>query len=62
MKEITMQASLSQSAIAWKAYILGMKDGIEAFAYWKDGIEYVGTCGRTKKEAFVMVDKGELPL
>lgn len=33
------------------AYLQGYIDGLSAFAHWKDGIEYVGTCGSTLKKA-----------
>ena len=26
-------------------------DGLRAFAWWKDGVQYVGSCGTTLKEA-----------
>jgi len=32
-------------------YYDGYIDGLTAFAWWKDGTQYVGTCGRTLKEA-----------
>jgi len=33
------------------AYWDGVRDGLRRFAWWKDGTEYVGTCGTTLKEA-----------
>lgn len=27
------------------AYLEGLTNGIEAFAWWKNGTQYVGTCG-----------------
>jgi hypothetical protein len=30
-----------------EAYFLGKRDGVRAYAWWKDGIQYVGTTGRT---------------
>lgn len=33
------------------AYDLGYRNGLEAYAYWRDGIEYVGTNGRTLDQA-----------
>ena len=30
-----------------KAY----NEGLSAFAWWKDGVQYVGTCGTTLKSA-----------
>lgn len=38
-----------QAEISYKA---GMKQGIWLFAWWKDGEQYVGTSGRTLKEAY----------
>lgn len=45
----------------WKAaleiaYVDGKKEGIRLFAWWKDGVQYVGTCGKTLEEALKEVD------
>ena len=32
-------------------YKLGVKEGLTRYAYWKDGVQYVGTCGTTLIEA-----------
>ncbi|KKK71508.1 hypothetical protein LCGC14_2913250 [marine sediment metagenome] len=29
----------------------GYRDGLRAYAWWKDGVQYVGTCGITLKQA-----------
>lgn len=42
-----------------EVYYAGMRDGIRAFAHWKDGVQYVGTCGRTLKEAIQHIDVEE---
>lgn len=39
------------------AFPLGVKEGIRLYAWWKDGIQYVGTTGRTLKEALEEIDK-----
>lgn len=31
--------------------LLGLIEGVELFAWWKDGEQFVGTCGRTLKTA-----------
>jgi exonuclease VII small subunit len=31
--------------------------GIKRFAWWKDGVEYVGTCGLTLEQALKEVDE-----
>ena len=33
------------------AWLKGYLAGLETFAWWKDGTQYVGTCGTTLKEA-----------
>lgn len=38
-----------------KAYYEGIKDGIRMYAWWKDGMQYVGTTGRTLLEAHAEV-------
>ena len=43
----------AQAEISFKA---GIKEGIWMFAWWKDGVQYVGTCGKTLKEALDEVD------
>lgn len=43
----------AQAEISFKA---GMKQGIWLFAWWKDGVQYVGTTGRTLKEALKEVE------
>ena len=42
-----------------KAYFNGVREGITQFAYWKDGVQYVGTCGQTLKHALELIDKEE---
>jgi len=32
-------------------YKRGFIDGMREFAWWKDGVEYVGTCGVTLEKA-----------
>jgi hypothetical protein len=29
----------------------GMREGVALYAYWKDGVQYVGTTGKTLKKA-----------
>ena len=37
-------------------YFEGVKEGIRMYAWWRDGIQYVGTTGLTLKEALVRID------
>lgn len=36
-----------------EAYKEGLEEGIRKYAWWKDGVEYVGTTGKTLKEALM---------
>ena len=40
-----------------KSYWLGVRDGLIRFAWWKDGTQYVGTCGKTLSEALESIDE-----
>jgi hypothetical protein len=40
-----------------KAYYKGLKEGVWRFAWMKDGVYYVGTTGKTLKEALMDIDK-----
>lgn len=33
------------------AYDMGYIDGLSAYAWWKDGVQYVGSCGTTLVKA-----------
>ena len=39
-----------------KAYKQGFIDGLVCFAHWKDGTEYIGTCGTTLKSAIAVAE------
>lgn len=43
-------------------FLRGVIAGLTAFAWWKDGTQYVGTCGTTLKAAIEAARKGELHL
>ena len=40
-----------------RAYGQGLITGIRRFAWWKDGVQYVGSCGKTLKEALAEAAK-----
>lgn len=42
-----------------KAYYNGIREGIEQYAHWKDGMQYVGNCGTTLKKALERIDAEE---
>lgn len=44
----------------YKYYIEGVITGLEAYAWWKDGTQYVGTCGTTLKDAIQKAKESKL--
>lgn len=36
-------------------YLRGLLDGVKAYAWWKDGVEYVGTSGNTLNSVFAKI-------
>ena len=38
------------------AFYDGMIEGVYLYAWWKDGVQYVGTTGRTLKEAVAWIE------
>lgn len=46
---------LSQSM----AYYSGLREGVSRFAHWKDGVQYVGTTGKTLKAALAEIQVEE---
>jgi hypothetical protein len=45
-----------------RAYHEGMRDGIHLYAHWRDGVQYVGTTGRTLNQALDAVNQAEADL
>jgi hypothetical protein len=45
-----------------RAYYEGLRDGIYRYAHWRDGVQYVGTTGRTLKQALDDVNQAEADL
>ncbi len=42
------------------SFYAGMSEGIKLYAWWKDGLEYVGTCGTTLKKATEEIEEERL--
>lgn len=45
-----------------KNYFEGYREGIKLYAHWKDGTQYVGTTGKTLREALAHIDEQEQSL
>lgn len=46
---------LSQSM----AYYSGLREGVNRFAHWNDGVQYVGTTGKTLNAALAEIQADE---
>lgn len=44
------------STVSKAAYYQGKKEATRDWAYWKDGIQYVGNCGRTLAQALALLE------
>jgi hypothetical protein len=45
-----------------RAYYQGIREGLERYAHWSNGTQYVGTTGRTLREAIQAIDQEEQSL
>ena len=41
---------------AFMCYYDGLEAGVERFAWWKDGVQYVGTTGKTLAQAYADIE------
>jgi hypothetical protein len=48
LKELLAEEAKQLRAAYYQA---GLEEGIRRFAHWKDGEQFVGTCGKTLKAA-----------
>lgn len=51
IKEAAVAANNVAEVAFQSGYETGYKAGLKAYAWWKDGVQYVGTCGKTLKQA-----------
>jgi predicted heme/steroid binding protein len=42
-----------------RAYYQGIREGIERYAHWNNGTQYVGTTGRSLREAINSINQEE---
>lgn len=38
-----------------RAFYQGLRQGVQMYAHWKDGVQYVGTTGKTLEKALAEV-------
>ena len=64
-QEVKTDEEVFSVSIGWavrreiKAYYSGLRNGLERFAWWKDGVQYVGSCGTTLQEALHIMQQEE---
>lgn len=56
VKPMANQLSDAEKVVFRDAYHKGMEDGMRRFAWWRDGTQYVGTCGMTLRQAVRQLD------
>ena len=42
---------------AFNCYYDGLEEGVQRFAHWKDGVQYVGTTGKTLEQAYKEIEQ-----
>jgi hypothetical protein len=42
---------VKESEVSRAVWLQGYLAGLRAFAWWRDGVQYVGTCGTTLRQA-----------
>jgi hypothetical protein len=60
MKEQYKPMTKPMTNTQYQFYLAGIIDGLVAFSWWKDGEQYVGTCGTTLKQAIAFAQEGRL--
>jgi len=50
-RQITSIMLLEVMSVIVTSYLQGKIDGLTAYAWWKDGTQFVGTCGTTLTQA-----------
>ncbi|KKN08275.1 hypothetical protein LCGC14_1058400 [marine sediment metagenome] len=55
-KQLATDINSAMQIHANERYKEGMREGLRMYAWWKDGVQYVGTCGKTLKEALAEIE------
>lgn len=50
-RALTVEESLFLLDASARARRMGIREGLRLYAWWKDGVQYVGTCGMTLEKA-----------
>lgn len=57
--EITPELTEQVKIIQARAYFEGLRDGVSQYAHWKEGVQYVGSTGKTLASALSDIDLAE---
>ena len=57
--ESKMTYETEQRIVSLKAFYSGLREGVVRFAHWKDGVQYVGTTGKSLLVAIREINKEE---
>ncbi len=49
--EMVAKATEELQAVLASHWLTGFRESLKQYAWWKDGVQYVGTCGTTLKKA-----------
>ena len=47
IRRLAFERDMLRSRVHEKSYDEGYRDGLEAYAHWQNGTQYVGSCGTT---------------
>lgn len=50
---------MNKSELTARWFYNGMREGVREYAHWRDGEQYVGTCGTTLAQALKRIDLEE---
>ena len=53
MKKHLPERSDEEKLLWWQGFV----DGLRAYAWWRDGVQYVGSCGTTLSQAIINARK-----
>jgi hypothetical protein len=45
--------------ITIRSFYQGLRQGVQMYAHWRDGVQYVGTTGKTLRDAIKHIDELE---
>lgn len=62
MKPLTPEQDQYLQLAQTRAFYQGMREATSLYAHWRDGVQYVGTAGRTLQQAIDDINQMELEI